>query len=726
MFVAEGPIQEESQDALGRAPFATALAKALLSYSGGECLVTGVFGPWGSGKSSLINLTIKSIEKLSAERPKTSRPIVIRFNPWNFSDQNQLTVQFFQQLSISLKRSDYAEEAKAAGEALETYSRLLLPLTLVFTSSGWPLLSMFQNSASLVGKALSRWGRFKQKSVEQAKESIASHLRKSSCKILIVIDDIDRLTETETRQIFQLVKSLADFPNIIYILSFDKKIVIDTLKDVQKGDGEEYLEKIVHVPFEVPILSSDRVRRLFTEKLDPLVVDSSPERFDRNHWVNLYQSGLKDLITNLREVTRIINSIAFAKDLIGDDVNVVDLVAITILKTIEPDMYEAIRDNKALFVGPDYQGSFGRSTGDNQKAIQLKEIVGLAKKLKPEKSAELICRLFPRTRSALGLQFLSSGNSSNWRKDLRICHEQHFDTYFNLSVPDTTIREAEIFTLIRLSSDSQAATSFLHSYIQSGRIGELLERLEDFTDKEIPEENISSLVSALVDIGELLPETDDGFFSLGNDFQLMRIVIQLLVRFPSQRSRFEVIRDVFLSLDSAIYIPVRLASYFKNEYTPEENGAPLKNPIENTLSLEDSIALESVVVEIVKKWAFSGRLPNHKRFLSIMYFWSRQEDQKPHINQWLSQLVSTPTGAVRFLVSCLQTVRSQSGDNYSIAVSEELSLKHVKDFIDPSVIEKPIREIQAGKIPIPLDRLERLAINQFVTLLDSNSLGQRA
>ena len=91
MFRADQPIDTYKEDLLGRHSFAKELAKAILSYKQNDSISIGLFGKWGSGKTSLINMTLEEIKSISAQ----NKPFVIKFNPWNFSDQNQLIQQFF-------------------------------------------------------------------------------------------------------------------------------------------------------------------------------------------------------------------------------------------------------------------------------------------------------------------------------------------------------------------------------------------------------------------------------------------------------------------------------------------------------------------------------------------------------------------------------------------------------------------------------------------------------
>jgi len=76
-------------------------------------------------------MALEYIDSVSENKTDDEKPIVIRFNPWNFSDQNQLITQFFKQLSADLKRHDYGTDAKNVGEKLETYAKFFEPLKLI-------------------------------------------------------------------------------------------------------------------------------------------------------------------------------------------------------------------------------------------------------------------------------------------------------------------------------------------------------------------------------------------------------------------------------------------------------------------------------------------------------------------------------------------------------------------------------------------------------------------
>ena len=138
---------------------------------------------------------------------------------------------------------------KKAGDALQHYSSILEYAELIPVAGKYfkPLKSL----TSGFGKGLTDLYDSKN-SLEQQKRKVIDALSSQSQKLIVIIDDIDRLNNEQIRLIFQLVNSLAGFPNMIYLLSFDREVVARALSDEQKCNGEEYLEKIIQVPFEVP------------------------------------------------------------------------------------------------------------------------------------------------------------------------------------------------------------------------------------------------------------------------------------------------------------------------------------------------------------------------------------------------------------------------------------------------------------------------------------------
>ena len=136
----------------------------------------------------------------------------------------------------------------------------------------------------------------KSNDMQGQKDEIIRTMVKENLKIIVSIDDIDRLSEEEIIAVFQLVKALADFPNAVYLLAFDYDVVVRALGTVQHGDGQEYLEKVIQVPFEIPAPSMESIHDALFSKLNGILGDIPDNRWDKATWAELFQYGVKIIL----------------------------------------------------------------------------------------------------------------------------------------------------------------------------------------------------------------------------------------------------------------------------------------------------------------------------------------------------------------------------------------------------------------------------------------------
>ena len=295
------PIDEESQDLLGRAKFSNRLGKSIYEYNAIDGLVIGLFGKWGTGKTSVINMAVNQINKL-AENDE-NKPVIIKFNPWNYSDKDNLISLFFQSLKNNINIQGIGEFREKIVELLDDYSDAFDTLTLIPIQSSNIIASLFKNLSKVIRASLRR-----KLDLDKTKETLEKELIKANKKIIIIIDDIDRLTNTQIRDVFQLVKQVADFPNVIYLLSMDRMVVSRALTDIHNINGNKYLEKIIQVPFELPELRKSKLNNIFFSKLDQIIKNISNEIvLDENYWYNVFKSCIEPYINTLRDVNRVIN-----------------------------------------------------------------------------------------------------------------------------------------------------------------------------------------------------------------------------------------------------------------------------------------------------------------------------------------------------------------------------------------------------------------------------------
>ena len=102
----DNPISTKEKDLLHRYPLASRIATIINRFNGDESLVIGIEGEWGSGKTSFINLILNDL--------KSTNSLIIKFNPWNFSDQNELIKDFFNSIIDTFKQTGGKEGEERA------------------------------------------------------------------------------------------------------------------------------------------------------------------------------------------------------------------------------------------------------------------------------------------------------------------------------------------------------------------------------------------------------------------------------------------------------------------------------------------------------------------------------------------------------------------------------------------------------------------------------------
>lgn len=531
-ILADTPLEDPKEDLLEFAPFASNLADAICKISAEECLVFALYGLWGTGKTTCLNFVLHYISK----KPKNEKPIVVRFNPWWFSGHGELLNQFFKEFRISLgKEERFKGVVKLLADLTEGISRVPEPKVKIMAKvTSWFLRSLG-----------------KDKEAGQVRDAIRRDLQQQPSRILVVIDDIDRLPAEEVRDVFRVIKAVADFPKTIYLLAFEKGIVVKALESLQEMPGEAYLEKIVQVPFDLPIPDKIALRKLFLEQLDIILSDTPQELFDQTYWGNVFWDGIDHFLNTMRDVKRLTNALKATYPAVKREVNPIDFIAIETLRVFSSNIYQLIRTNRDMFAGHSDTHSY-------PKIEDIKPFHNKWAEQIPEEDKEciknLLKRLFPKLEALFGGISYGADWQSTWRKQLRICSPDIFPVYFRLAVPEGEISHTKMQAILALAKNRDAFSNKLlelrrqHRPNGSTQVSAFLERMEDYTEKDIPREHIPEILQALFDVGDelLVPEDEGrGLFSWGNDIRISRIMFQLLKRYKTQEERFAVLKEMF-------------------------------------------------------------------------------------------------------------------------------------------------------------------------------------
>ncbi len=449
-YYSDKPITTPNKDVLGRYAFSENLGHTLYSFPSKEGLVVGLYGNWGSGKTSVINMTLHTIKTLSEN--DNNPPVTFVFSPWTYSDKDDLIFRFFQCLyyEINDKAQNKDDLKKEVGQALIDYADAFEAFSAI-PIIGDAVAALTKTVANNEGKHL-----LQEKKLEDYRNELEKSLLKLDRKIIVVIDDLDRLSEKQIRDVFHLVKQVADFPNVIYVLAMDKRIVSKALEKVQKLDGNEYLSKIIQIPFEIPPIRKERIREYLINEIYEIVKNdvSFDERFSREMEV-YYSSCIVPYVRTLRDIKRLINVFEFKYSFLSTDIYWKDLLILTTLALFDTNLYYWIIRNKDilltnLFTAPNEKQREAKKFFDSESEILKYDLTN---------STNPISLLFPNIIVTLSdsYDFVPIDYKG---KIKRICHADYFNLYFSLDLNDLIISDAEIIKCFEVYSINQIVELF--------------------------------------------------------------------------------------------------------------------------------------------------------------------------------------------------------------------------------------------------------------------------
>lgn len=426
------PISSRAQDRLGRADLANRIAQAVTVAAGGPSVVFGLAGEWGGGKSSMLNMIDESLDDDWTVR---------RFTPWAASDPGTLIAEFYATISAALKPK-LRKRVKASMATMLTV--------------GSAAAEMIPVAGGVASAAAGQAQAFLSKPTpfdEQFRE-LSTELSKAATRILVIVDDLDRLHSDELALVMKTVRLLGNFPGIHYLLSYDERTVTDVLKSTDIADGSsqralKYLEKIVQYPFSIPPLQPAHRDRELRESLSA-VADRCGIELESNNIVGPQTSLASrflelvpdDDLTTLRSIRRLCAQFEVALLSVGlDEVDYLDLLLITHLRVAYPEVHRLVGRFQKILVS-------SRTLGQPLQPDDAPTWPVMIEKALPETDSwtqiallDLLHFMFERIpRGSRGFGNLGFSRYANGR----ISDPDYFDRYVFLTLPYGDIGDAQV------------------------------------------------------------------------------------------------------------------------------------------------------------------------------------------------------------------------------------------------------------------------------------------
>ncbi|SFF07525.1 KAP family P-loop domain-containing protein [Chitinophaga sp. CF118] len=326
-FIEDLAIESVEQDTFNRKEVAREIAEKISITNNSKSFAIGILGEYGSGKTSFINLIKNYLDKTNTE--------IVDFNPWSVDGTPNIQKDFFDLLASCL----YALNPKVSGMILD-YSRKLSRVD----SSAEKFIRQIGFANSL----------FKNGSYTDDYDRINHLLEKSGKKIVITIDDLDRLYKEEVMEVMRLIRNTASFTNIFYLVAYERSYIQESIKSMNANVGSSYLDKIIQLEIPLPKRESEDLLRVLESLLESFITANHMEAY-RSHiretgFRNQYNFAFRTIFRQSRDVIKFINNFKIAYRFLGQEVLFESLFVLELLKFRFPLIYDRLFEKRDDFI----------------------------------------------------------------------------------------------------------------------------------------------------------------------------------------------------------------------------------------------------------------------------------------------------------------------------------------------------------------------------------------
>lgn len=671
-FSSDKPVENESQDRFQRYNFSKRIAETIKRHESSDGIVIGIYGAWGEGKTSVQNF-------IEQELKTDETVLIIKLNPWRYNDEDALIRNFLKKIADILGQ-ELEKKKNKLGDFVEKYGALGGFIGIDFTQ---------------IGKSLSEIN------LEDWKNEIDDFLKESTSKLVIFVDDIDRLDKQEIYSLFRLVKLTGDFSNTTYILSFDEMMVASAIGERfgagNELSGQNFLEKIIQVPLKIPQAQISALKTYCFELVDKAIDESEIKlsQSEEQRFVYQFTDSILIRLKTPRLAVRYGNSLSFALPLLKGEVNHIDLMLIEALKIFYPRHYEFVKSNPHYFITSySTNDNYGAEQNVKDKKDELNQHLEiLASDLSKKEKASVLSLLkflFPRLNEAFRNTFQHKGEKT-WFKEKRIVSTDYFKRYFSYTVIDGELSDVvfEDFVNSIKTLEIENIGEKLTSILAETKADTFIFKLRSY-EEDLDWTTSKKLSLALCLKSEAFP-TNYSFFGFGYDdpkTQSSIFIFQLLKKHIIIEETFEFAK--LLMLDPVpIEFSFLINSWFHNGRTETENIFSEEQNVEITRILRERSLSEAGDIPIFEKY--------EKNSAFLLSTWLTFD--KITYGEYLNQIFSNQPDKVKeLLFAFTPTATSTSNPEPHKSNFTKENYNFVKTMVDKNIIHEKIRHVYGEQI----------------------------
>jgi len=664
LLIADVPGIDPDEDRLDRRRFAAHLARTIQRVDATHGFVLGLHGSWGAGKTTFLNFVRHYLRYpadahrelgLREQVPRDMQsPLLVDFNPWMFSGCADLLGQFFAHLAAAVKDSSVKRALEGLDTLLLDYGPVVAPaLTSLAFGSDPRAAAIAVVGSGLLGRLAK--GRSKRDATALRKQ-IEDKLAAAHVRILVVMDDVDRLRTDEIQHVFRLVRAVADFPGVVYLLAFDRESVAAALEKAYPGGGREYLDKIVQAPVDLPVADSFALMSMLVQGLNPLLETTPSGLADDQEFGNLYHDWLKLVIRTPRHVTRYVNALRASYPAVEGEVNASDFLAVESLRVFAPLAYDFLRANKDLFAGCPGRLESGFETRERLKRELDESLFTGDKPTVPPPIQRhlraLLSRLFPQFAWAYGGSEYDEHFLAGWQRQGRVCSPEVFDVYMAFGVPTGAVSRSDLDRVLSHAADQEAFTHEILTFAsQSGRGGRstrVLELLKRFNDEvlegTIRADHALPIIAVLCDVGDrIIPREELHALSWAGVVQHIGWIVANLLEHVQQPEKRAAIASEAVSRGTSIFVPTRVVAWFEGQHGEEARAGAGHEPL---VGVSDLPGLRAAAVRKIREAASDETLQSAPHLAYVLYRWREWTETPQEVDDYVVKLAGDEDGVI--------------------------------------------------------------------------------
>lgn len=669
IYSADNPINNPDFDEFNRKEYSERIAQTIATRKDTKSLVIGIYGKWGEGKTTVLNF-------INSKLKKNDDFLTIFFNPWMFPSETELFVAFYTELAKGLEKP-LSNTKEKIGEVIKDY---LAPFAGLLDKG---------DSAEKIGSLLSGV------SLEELRDRIGKFLVDQKKMVVVFMDDIDRLDKDEIHAIFRLIKLSANFENVVYVLAFDPEIVEDALSEryfsKKKIAGQNFLEKIVQVPIDLPKVPIADLRKFCYKQIDKALQineielsESEIQEFTRG-----FITGLEIRLETPRMAIRYGNMLNFSLPLVKGEVNIVDFLLIEAIRAFYPDAYKFIKDNRYAFTARILSEiEVPQTQREEIKIIVNKIYQGLT----DEETAnlrKLITLLFPRQENTT----YTSSWDKTWQEEKRIASEKYFDRYFTYSIPRGDISDIFIDSFIQSlkTINGNDLNKFIKQEINLENSESFVSKLIQKLDKIDTDEKVK-LALGLCVFGDLFQKPKNDPIPFATPFSRAALLISMLVEFlPNHQEKVTAVTEI-INKANPLSFAFEIFNWIKNDQLAGKSA----EDYEKLLGIENILATR-IEVEAINDMEFFDKYQNDTP--NLIWFWKKygsQENASKYLAEFLNKDIQNVHKLLNSIVPMAYPLMGR--DLPRISDFRKDQYEYLQHFAEPNLIYEALKSYYGDKL----------------------------